>query len=203
MQKKPDIKPDEGFLSRWSRHKKQVIDGTDDPQSGKIQPQQSLEKQRKADPDPGQDAIIDSDSAEKNNENKLLSDEDMPDIDSLTESSDYSAFMSPGVSEGLRKLALRKLFSSAGFNVRDGLDDYDDDFRNFAALGDIITSDMKHQMELAEQRKQQQETEIDEQRDVQENELIAEDQAEDDSPDEQSDEPVSQKVKPETNSEDA
>ena len=74
----------------------------------------------------------------------VLTDEDMPDVASMDENSDYSGFMSEGVSEELRKIALRKLFSGVGFNIRDGLDDYDDDFRSFAALGDIITSDMKH-----------------------------------------------------------
>ena len=49
-------------------------------------------------------------------------------------------------------MALRKLFQTAKFNVRDGLDDYDEDFRDFAALGDILTVDMKHQQELAEAR---------------------------------------------------
>ena len=88
-------------------------------------------------------------------ENVILTDDDMPQVESLNESSDYSGFLSPGVSDGLRKIALRKLFRSEKFNIRDGLDDYDDDFRNFAALGDIITSDMKHQMEVEQEREKQ------------------------------------------------
>jgi len=66
--------------------------------------------------------------------------------------SGYSGFLSPGVSEGLRRRALRKLFMSAVFNVRDGLDDYDEDFTNFEALGDIVTSDMRHQAEAEAER---------------------------------------------------
>ena len=88
-------------------------------------------------------------------EEKVLTDEDMPALDSLGEDSDYSGFLSPGVSEGLRRRALRKLFSSAVFNVPDGLDDYDDDFTTFAALGDIVTSDMKHQAEMEAERAKQ------------------------------------------------
>ncbi|NIQ95758.1 MAG: hypothetical protein GWN87_17280, partial [Desulfuromonadales bacterium] len=42
------------------------------------------------------------------------------------------------------------------FNIRDGLDDYDEDFRTFASLGDIVTADMKHQQELAEARAREQ-----------------------------------------------
>jgi hypothetical protein len=72
------------------------------------------------------------------------SDEDMPPLETLDENSDFSGFMSPRVSAGLRKQALRKLFRSARFNVISELDDYIDDYRNYPALGDIVTSDMKH-----------------------------------------------------------
>lgn len=86
----------------------------------------------------------------------VLTDEDMPAIESLTPDSDYADFFSPGVSEALRKLALRKLFHSDVFNIRDGLDEYDDDFTQFEKLGDIVTSDMRHQVELEAQRKAEQ-----------------------------------------------
>lgn len=85
------------------------------------------------------------------------SDEDMPPVDSLNEESDYSGFLSPKVSEQLRQLALRKLFHSTAFNVCDGLDDYAEDFTQFEALGDVITADLRHQMELEEERKKEQE----------------------------------------------
>lgn len=85
-------------------------------------------------------------------EEKVLADADMPPLESLHEDSDYSGFLSPGVSEGLRRRALRKLFMSAVFNVRDGLDDYDDDFTSFEPLGDVVTSDMKHQVEMEAER---------------------------------------------------
>ena len=62
---------------------------------------------------------------------RILTDEDMPDIESLTPDSVYADFLSPGVSEELRKLALRKLFHGEAFNIRDGLDEYDDDFTKF------------------------------------------------------------------------
>ena len=101
---------------------------------------------------------------EENQQETALTDEDMPEIEELGEGSDYSGFMSPGVSDRLRKMALRKLFAGAGFNIRDGLDDYDDDFTNFPALGDIVTCDMKHQMELAEERKRKAEELADKER---------------------------------------
>lgn len=83
-------------------------------------------------------------------------DADMPSLDSLTYDSDYSDFLSPGVSEQLRKLALRKLFHNDVFNIRDGLDEYDDDFTHFEKLGDIVTSDMRHQMEMEARRRAEQ-----------------------------------------------
>ena len=81
-------------------------------------------------------------------EEVLLTDEDMPPIEGLTEDSDYTGFMSPRVSDALRRMALRKLFHGADFNICDGLDDYDGDYTSFVKLGDIITSDMKHQVEM-------------------------------------------------------
>lgn len=79
-------------------------------------------------------------------------DADMPSLDSLGEDSDYAGFLSPRVSEGLRRAALRKLFHLPHFNVTDGLDDYAEDYRTFEALGDIVTADMRHRMELAQER---------------------------------------------------
>ena len=83
-------------------------------------------------------------------------DEDMPPLESLDEFSDYSGFLSPKVSEPLRKMALRKLFHGSDFNLCDGLDDYAEDFTKFEALGDVSTADLKHQLELQEQREAEQ-----------------------------------------------
>lgn len=85
-------------------------------------------------------------------EKPVLTDADMPDIESLNEDSDFSGFMSAGVSDELRNLALRKLFKAPVFNIRDGLDEYDEDYTYFEKLGDIVTSDMKHQIEMKEKK---------------------------------------------------
>ena len=74
-------------------------------------------------------------------------DADMPAIDSLDSDSDYSVFLSPKVSEKLRRTALRKLFHLPQFNVQDELDFCNGDFRNFTPMGNIITADMRHHME--------------------------------------------------------
>jgi hypothetical protein len=60
--------------------------------------------------------------------------------------------MSEGVSDELRNLALRKLFKAPVFNIRDGLDEYDEDYTYFEKLGDIVTCDMKHQIEMQEKK---------------------------------------------------
>jgi hypothetical protein len=120
---------DEDFFHRWSRRKHET--------------QALLSPDTAELPESDMNAAI------------LPTDTDMPPLDTLTDDSDYSGFLSPRVSEALRQQALRKLFRSPGFNIRDGLDDYDDDFTTFAELGDIVTSDMKHQLEKEAQRIQQ------------------------------------------------
>ncbi|MDR9439137.1 MAG: DUF3306 domain-containing protein [Halomonas sp.] len=56
-------------------------------------------------------------------------DHTLPDPDTLPAGSDIKAYMSSGVSRGLRKRALRRLFAADHYGIRDGLDDYDDDYR--------------------------------------------------------------------------
>lgn len=74
----------------------------------------------------------------------------LPSVDTLNEDSDVSAFMTADIHEPLRQTALHKLFHLPKFNRRDGLDDYDDDYRSFKPLGDILTSDRRHQLERLE-----------------------------------------------------
>ncbi len=158
MENDRDKNPDGHFLARWSR-RKAGAETAAPPETGVVNPPGGTRggneiARRGGD---GEPAGRSAQSAQS--ETEPLTDAHMPPIDSLTEDSDFSGFLSPGVSEALRKRALRKLFTGAVFNIRDGLDDYDDDFRNFAPLGDLITSDMKHQMEVEEARKRKAEAE--------------------------------------------
>jgi len=75
---------------------------------------------------------------------RLLSDEDMPALDTLTSDSDMSPFFNRGVTAAVRRAALRHVFSLPVYNVRDGLNDYDGDYTVFEPLGDTITADMKY-----------------------------------------------------------
>lgn len=66
---------------------------------------------------------------------------DLPDIDSLTGGSDFTAFLGDKVPGHLHRAAMRKLWlSSPEFAVLDGLNDYDDDYTFFETIGKIVTN---------------------------------------------------------------
>ena len=52
----------------------------------------------------------------------------LADVALLTRDSDYARFVTPGVDEGVKQAAMKKLFSDPHFNVMDGLDTYIDDY---------------------------------------------------------------------------
>lgn len=146
--------PDEDFVTRWSRRKKDSV-VTADPADKAIEQPSGAEPEGAADP-------------------PVLTDADMPPIEDLDEDSDFSPFLSSGVSGKLRAAALRKLFRSAKFNICDGLDDYAEDYTKFEPLGDVITADMRHHMERALEKLAPDETETGAERQAQ-----LEDQGED------------------------
>jgi hypothetical protein len=124
----PAADSQEDFLARWSRRK---LDARDDAPDA-----------------PGNEPVAvtppELPAAEPERE---LTDADMPPIEKLDENSDFSPFLSPGVSDSLRQKALRKLFSQPAYNVTDGLNDYDEDFTQFAGLGKLVTHEMKRMLQ--------------------------------------------------------
>lgn len=126
-----------GWLRRWSQRKHQGGESAEDPQQSAATQAPTLP----ASTGPVQD--VPADEAEE---------AALPPIESLDEHSDYRGFMSDKVSEELRLLALRKLFSLPQFNLRDGLNDYDEDFTSFKPLGDIVPHDMARSIERALQQ---------------------------------------------------
>ncbi|MEQ5802103.1 DUF3306 domain-containing protein [Halomonas sp. H10-9-1] len=56
-------------------------------------------------------------------------DHTLPDPDALPPGADFTAYLKQGVSSQLRRRALRCLWSSGNYGVRDGLDDYDENYR--------------------------------------------------------------------------
>jgi len=156
------------FLSRWMRRKAEhgAGHGAEEPERktpGKVAASKQAEsftdisapaeQSRAPLTETGESGSPDGDSpGVPQTQAPLLTDRDMPSVDTLNEASDFGQFMSPGVSDVLRKAALRKLFRLPVFGIRDGLDDYDEDFRNFAALGNIVTADMKFEKRRFEER---------------------------------------------------
>ena len=127
--------PRSDFLGRWSRRKALQQEEAD-----------QLTISEGAGQEDELPAVVEEEEA------PALTDADMPSLETLGEDDNYSDFLSPEVSEKLRKVALRQLFHGTGFNIRDGLDDYDEDFTIFKPLGDIITADMRHREEMLERK---------------------------------------------------
>ncbi|MFK5984794.1 MAG: DUF3306 domain-containing protein, partial [Pseudomonadota bacterium] len=144
---------DSGFFSRWSRLKNQHREEEEEEEENQAIAVTNQTQQTESITEQTEQLEQELETPET----PVLTDADMPDIETLNEDSDYSGFLSPGVSEELRRLALRKLFKFDFFHIRDGLDDYDDDFTQFEKLGDIVTADMRFQMEQQAKAKLQQE----------------------------------------------
>jgi len=122
---------EDGFLERWSRRKRgELAPGAPEtetaaelPQSGPQSGPQSR-PQSEADTDAGDPEVIAK----------------LPDIDNLTEETDFTAFLQDGVPEALRRKALRRLWRlNPVFANLDGLNDYDEDF----SAGGIIAENIK------------------------------------------------------------
>ena len=113
-----------GFLARWSRRKRALVPPEEDTPSEVTPPPTET--------GPG------AQQSEITGAQKVLTDRDMPPLDSLNEESNYSGFLSPGVSDSLHRLAMRKLFGAAKFQVRDGLDDYDTDYNLLQPLRRVL-----------------------------------------------------------------
>ena len=68
----------------------------------------------------------------------------LPALDSLTFESDFTAFMHAKVDEGVKRAALKKLFSDPRFNVMDGLDTYIDDYTKNEGISEEMLKTLKH-----------------------------------------------------------
>lgn len=66
------------------------------------------------------------------------------DVDKLTHDSDYSAFMSQGVDESVKRSAMKKLFTDPHFNIMDGLDIYIDDYNKFEPITPELLASLNH-----------------------------------------------------------
>jgi hypothetical protein len=123
----PPAGGEEGFVRRWSRRKRAAQDSQSGAETAAAAPAVAPPA-------------------------KVLADADMPPLESLDEHSDYSPFLSPGVSEDLRQRALRRLFMLPSVNQRDLLDGEYHDCRGYEPLGDVITHEMREEMEREAQQ---------------------------------------------------
>lgn len=124
----------QSFFSRWSQRK---AEAETNPDSSVIEEELSAKQT-------AEDQI---DSLEEQEEAPVLTDADMPAIETLDDDSNFKQFFSPGVSEELRNLALRKMFQLPEFNIRDGLNDYDEDFSKMPELTQAVVSKLRNWVE--------------------------------------------------------
>ena len=98
----------EGFLSRWSRRKAGV--------------------QLEDEPVVAPDAALPAEPSPPEPPAEAPPAPTMDDVAQLTRESDYSRFVAPNVDDGVKRAAMKKLFTDPHFNVMDGLDTYIEDY---------------------------------------------------------------------------
>ena len=125
-----------GFLRRWSRRKAEARADTE-AEEGRGDSSAPMDRHNRQE----------APAVATTQPERVLTDADMPALESLNENSDYSCFMSPGVSEELRQAALRRLFRSSGFNELCPLEGEYFDGHGFDALGSVVTHEMRAAME--------------------------------------------------------
>ncbi|MEZ8167890.1 DUF3306 domain-containing protein [Vibrio tasmaniensis 1F-187] len=115
------------FFSRWSQRK--LDESTDEP----LEVEQTLEA--------AAPQSLESEASETN-EDVHVADVQDP-APEATEDLSVAQLLVSEASESVKKAALRKLFLSEEFNVRDGLDDYDDDYSNLKSLSEGVAETLR------------------------------------------------------------
>lgn len=123
------------FFSRWSQRKQAVQKGLPVAEPlplSKGQPQtQSLQaKSEETSPTPQSgatqaNAAVSTQSASKEKPAKVLT---LEDVAKLTPESDFTSYMTQGVSPEVRNAAMKKLLADPHYNIMDGLDIYIGDY---------------------------------------------------------------------------
>ncbi|MBS4153138.1 DUF3306 domain-containing protein [Cobetia sp. MC34] len=92
---------------------------------------------------PAEQASTESDQQAADADNAEAPVIELPDPDTLTPDADISAFMQSGVDPTLRQRALRRIFMGGEHSVRDGLDDYDQDFSQMRPLAEGVADTLR------------------------------------------------------------
>lgn len=124
--------PVKGFLGRWSRLKREAAADALPPAPPVATPPEEA------------NAVVPSPRSAQ-----ALPDEatEPPPLESLGFDSDYRAFLGQKVDEGLKRVALKKLFHTPHFNTMDGLDVYIEDFNLYEPLPASMVSQLAHAKE--------------------------------------------------------
>ena len=130
-----------GFLSRWSRRKLAAVAQAEAAAQPAGAPPAPL-RTHAADPLPLAPATPDAAADAAGGAEAQL-----PPVESLSLSSDFTAFLKEEVSEALRRKALQKLFSDPHFNRMDGLDIYIDDYSQPDPIPPEILAKLRHARE--------------------------------------------------------
>lgn len=139
------------FFSRWSQRK--LDESTDEP----LEVEQTLEAPELTSSDSSSSEIspaelssemeaaapqfLESETSETN-EDVHVADVQDP-APEATEDLSVAQLLVSEASESVKKAALRNLFLSEEFNVRDGLDDYDDDYSNLKSLSEGVAETLR------------------------------------------------------------
>ncbi|MDI5891984.1 DUF3306 domain-containing protein [Halomonas rhizosphaerae] len=113
-------------FERWSRLKRGELASSETP----LPPRGAEAREDDApDREPLESDHTERDTAPSGSPAPGSLDHTLPDPEALPPGSDIKAYLASGVSSGLRKRALRRLFAADHYGIRDGLDDYDHDYR--------------------------------------------------------------------------
>lgn len=134
-----------GFLSRWSRRKLAAV------AQAEAEPSVAGESRAALQPDATEPLAVAPATPEGAAETGALpagaAEANLPAVESLSLSSDFTAFLKEEVSEALRRKALQKLFSDPHFNQMDGLDIYIDDYSQPDPIPPEILAKLRHARE--------------------------------------------------------
>jgi len=120
---------DEHFLSRWSRLKKDALQGEDAPAREPLAPTAAPAKE----PSATQAAAAPVPPPE------------LPPIESLKGlASEYTEFLKPGVDDGLRRAALKKLFADPYFETFEKFEAYCEDYTQGEPIPPAMLRTLEH-----------------------------------------------------------
>ncbi|HHY0445887.1 TPA: DUF3306 domain-containing protein [Vibrio parahaemolyticus] len=125
------------FLSRWSKRKLEESSQQDEEITPIAETEQS------------EDCVTALSNADESSDALNVNEvSQSPDITASVETEkpeevSVAQLLVSEASESVKKAALRKMFLSEEFNVRDGLDDYDDDYSNLKSLSKDVAETLR------------------------------------------------------------